>query len=68
MNYKRGDRVEIIEGTMFYKTGQRATVVNGETDGNKNKVEIRYDGEQYLGYDVDLIPKNMIRLIGDMEV
>lgn len=62
MDYKRGDRVELIENTMFYKKGRRATVINGETAGNKKEVEIRYDGEQYFGNDVDLIPKSMIRL------
>lgn len=67
MNYKRGDKVELINDTMFYKKGRKATVINGTTIGNNKKVEIRYDGEQYLGNDVDVIPKSMIRLVSDIE-
>ena len=61
--FKIGDLVELIEDTYFYKKGTRAVVINNSSDGNTNKMEIRYEGEKYIGGDVDIVLKSMFKVI-----
>ncbi len=62
---KKGDMVELIENTQFYKKGQRAIVMNefDSYNGNDKNVEIRYEGETYLGGDVDIMPKKLFKVV-----
>lgn len=57
---KKGDIVELIEDTTFYKRGTRVIVIG---EYNKNDVEIRYEGEIYYGGDVDIMPKKMLKVV-----
>ena len=44
--YKNGEIVELIEDTMFYKKGTRAKVIHSESNGNQEKMEIRWLHEE----------------------
>ena len=48
---------------MFYKKGDLAKVINASSNGNNKKIEIRYLKEDYIGGDVDVIPKYMIEVV-----
>lgn len=61
--FKIGDLVELIEDTYFYKKGMRAIVLNNSSEGNTKKMEIRYEGEKYIGGDVDIVLKSMFKVI-----
>lgn len=62
-NIKRGNLVRLVEDTMFYKKGDLAKVINASSNGNNKKIEIRYLKEDYIGGDVDVIPKYMIEVV-----
>ena len=57
-----GDIVETIIGDMFYPIGTRAKFIGYSEDNNK-KCYIRYEGEKYIGADVDVIPICFIRKV-----
>lgn len=59
---KYGDIIELIEDTDFYKKGQRATFIKND-DEVKSKIHIRYVREEYLGGDVDLMPKSLFKVV-----
>lgn len=59
---KNGDIVELIEDMTFYKKGERAVVINSISD-NKNNCEIRWLDEQYLGGDVDEVPRRLFKVV-----
>ena len=56
-----GTVVELIEDTRFYKKGQRAVIV--DVCGDSPKFEIRYEGESYIGNDVDVMPKKIFAVV-----
>lgn len=62
---KKGDIVELIENTKFYKKGKRAVIINEFDSSNNNdkKIEIRYEGEKYIGEDVDVMPKKLFKVV-----
>ena len=62
---KKGDIVELIEDTTFYKKGRKAVVICGydSQNGNDKNMEIRYEGEKYLGGDVDVMPKKLFKVV-----
>lgn len=59
MHMQPGDMVELKEATAFYPKGQLAVVV--KNDARSPMLEIRYEGERYEGYDVDIVPKELFR-------
>lgn len=62
--YKNGEIVELIEDTMFYKKGTRAKVIHSESNGNQEKMEIRWLHEgPYPGEDVDVMPKALFKCV-----
>lgn len=67
--YKKGDIVELVCDTDFYKKGTKATVVNPyESNGNINNFEIRYNHEKYIGGDVDVMPKSLFKHSGNQTI
>jgi len=62
---KKGDIVELIENTKFYKKGKRAVIINEFDSSNNNdkKIEIRYEGEKYIDEDVDVMPKKLFKVV-----
>lgn len=62
---KKGSIVELVEDTQFYKKGKRAVVISecDSQNGNKQKMEIRYEGVEYEGYDVDVVPRHLFRMV-----
>ena len=60
---KNGDIVELINDTQFYKSGTKAIIIN--VSQTKEKMEIRYVGENYIGEDVDVMPKKLFRVVTD---
>lgn len=62
---KKGDIVELIKNTKFYKKGKRAVVVceYDRQNGNEKKITIRYEGERYYGEDADVMPKELFKIV-----
>lgn len=56
---QNGAVAELIEDTAFYKKGQRAVII--DICGNTPKFHIRYNGENYCGNDVDIMPKHLFK-------
>lgn len=54
---KKGDVVELMEDTSFYKKGKRAVIY--EVCDGKSKFEIIYEGEK----DIDVVPKYLFKLV-----
>lgn len=61
--FMKGDIVELIEDTPFYKKGTRAVVCCCPCSGNKNDMEIRFEYEIYEGCDVDAYPIRLFQLV-----
>lgn len=58
---KTGDTIELTQDTDFYKKGQRAKVIN--VCDNAKDIEIRYEGERYARWDVDVMPKALFKIV-----
>ncbi len=59
---KKGDIIELIEDTAFYKKGRRAVFIRQDNEV-KSKIQIRYVGEKYTGGDVDRMPKALFKVV-----
>ena len=51
---KRGDIVELIENTTFYKKGKKAYFI-GRSNTNPNNIEIVWVGEEQAYKDGDIV-------------
>lgn len=67
-NFKKGDIVELVEDTAFYKKGTKSIIINENSLGNSKKCEIQYVGEKYIDNDVDVIPKELLKLSDEQRV
>lgn len=61
---KRGDIIELIEDTTFYKKGKKAYFI-GKSNFNPNKIEIVWVGEEqaYKDGDIDEFPARLFKQV-----
>lgn len=61
---KRGDIIELIEDTTFYKKGKKAYFI-GRSNFNPNKIEIVWVGEEqaYQDGDIDEFPTRLFKQV-----
>ena len=61
---KRGDIIELIEDTTFYKKGKKAYFI-GRSNFNPNKIEIVWVGEEqaYKDGDIDEFPVRLFKQV-----
>lgn len=61
----KGDVVELLKDTSFYKKGTRAVVVCpfDRQNGNPEKITIRFEGEEDIAPDADVYPKELFRVV-----
>ncbi len=62
---KKGELVKLIEDTLFYKKGSIAVIICEYDSQNRDsdKIEIRWEGEEYQNNDVDVMPKNLFKSV-----
>lgn len=64
VNMKRGDILELIEDTTFYKKGKKAYFI-GRSNTNPNNIEIVWVGEEqtYKDGDIDEYPTRLFKQV-----